>query len=273
MNEGFVKDLIKKGQSSRIEFQKNAISLDIEDTVSAFANTDGGYIIFGVDDEGVVVGIPFTQLKKSIDQLKAISHSMSVESEIYTVEIDEKFLIIYSIQKNYIGFNIRTSNGLSYLRAGDKNIVDFKDTRPRKKKGQKQFICFVAMSFREQEYPRLVDYYDAMKRAVERCNYNIKVEKNDEDPFNGDAVNRILEKIKNCHFMIADYTLNSSNVYYEEGYAAGKDKEIIQTVENGTDIAFDINHNNTYTYANAHQLEEQLVLSFNEICKRLNSKK
>ena len=135
----------------------------------------------------------------------------------------------------------------------------------------RQLKCFVAMSFREQEYPRLVDFYDAMKRAANRCAYKLKIWKNDEDPFNGDAVKHIHQNIKNCDFMLADYTKNSSNVYYEEGFAAGLGKEIIQTCENTTDLAFDINHNNTYTYSNAHQLEEQLVDSFNEICRRLLS--
>jgi Putative DNA-binding domain len=51
--------LIESGEGKTIEF-KSEESGDVvkwTKTLVAFANTDGGYIIFGVDDEGYVIGL------------------------------------------------------------------------------------------------------------------------------------------------------------------------------------------------------------------------
>lgn len=266
-----IEKLIKDGDSHILEL-KYDLNGSVEKTVSAFANTDGGYIMFGFHGEGNVVGLSQNQIDDYSKRAVSLCQAMSVSFELYISNFDTKQILVLHIFKKEFHYAVRTSDGLVYERQGAKDVyMPSKEDFKVQKGMRKQLKCFVAMSFREQEYPRLVDFYDAMKRAADRCAYRLKVWKNDESSFNGDAVKHIHENIKKCDFMLADYTLNSSNVYYEEGYAEGMGKEIIQTCENTTDLAFDINHNNTYSYANAHQLEEQLVDSFNEICKRLLS--
>lgn len=266
-----IEKLIMDGDGHTLELKYDFPS-SVEKTVSAFANTNGGYIVFGFNDEGKVVGLTQNQIDDFSKRAVSLCQAMSVSFELYPSNFDMKQILVLHIYKKEFHYSVRTSDGLIWLRQGAKNVLmPAKEDFKLQKGMRKQLKCFVAMSFREQEYPRLVDFYDAMKRAADRCAYRLKLWKNDEDPFNGNAVMHIHENIKKCDFMLADYTLNSSNVYYEEGFAAGMGKEIIQTCENTTDLAFDINHNNTYSYANAHQLEDQLVDSFNEICKRLLS--
>ncbi len=51
----FIEDLIKRGESQTVEF-KAEISNTLAETVLAFANTNGGIILLGVDDNSRVVG-------------------------------------------------------------------------------------------------------------------------------------------------------------------------------------------------------------------------
>ena len=54
MDINFVLKLIKEGESERVEF-KRSITRDIHKEICAFANANGGYIIIGIDDEGVML--------------------------------------------------------------------------------------------------------------------------------------------------------------------------------------------------------------------------
>ena len=164
-----------------------------------------------------------------------------------------------------------TSKGEVFVRSNDSNNLSSRkednDTKASKK--DKKIYCFVAMSFREQEYPRLVDYYDAMLRAAEKCNYNVEVYRVDSVNYAGDVIQKIHDDIKKCHMMIADFTCESQNVYYEAGYGKALNKGVIQTAESGTELKFDISHNNTYYYTNAHTLEVYLINIFNDMCPEI----
>ncbi len=51
--------IISKGEGISVEFKESVCSLnrDVYDTVSAFSNRDGGYILLGVKDDGTLTGI------------------------------------------------------------------------------------------------------------------------------------------------------------------------------------------------------------------------
>lgn len=58
MNIHDVKILIEEGEGFELEFKRKVSSpLKIAKTMSSFANTSGGIILFGVDDDGTIVGI------------------------------------------------------------------------------------------------------------------------------------------------------------------------------------------------------------------------
>ena len=51
-------DLLKKGEGERIEYKRSLGEIkEILETIVAFANTNGGWIVVGVDDDGRVVGV------------------------------------------------------------------------------------------------------------------------------------------------------------------------------------------------------------------------
>lgn len=64
---------------------KETITNTFLKTVSAFSNYDGGIIIFGIDDEGVIKGLP--DVKQScLDIENKINDSISPQPD-YTLEI------------------------------------------------------------------------------------------------------------------------------------------------------------------------------------------
>ncbi len=58
--------MINEGESHYIEFKKstNEITKDVYDTVCSFSNRDGGYILFGVKDNGEILGINESAIAK-----------------------------------------------------------------------------------------------------------------------------------------------------------------------------------------------------------------
>ena len=58
MNRRELKELIEEGETIQCEFKRLFTTPEkIAREMIAFANTKGGYILFGVDDDGVIVGV------------------------------------------------------------------------------------------------------------------------------------------------------------------------------------------------------------------------
>ncbi len=56
--EGQLRLLLPRGESTTLEFKKNVPSPKVlAREISAFANTDGGLIILGVDEDGQIIGV------------------------------------------------------------------------------------------------------------------------------------------------------------------------------------------------------------------------
>lgn len=68
-----------------------------------------------------------------------------------------------------------------------------------------------------------------------------------------------MDQVDTADIVIADFTLNSRNVYFELGYARGKAKRVIQSAKKGTDLEFDVRNWRTLIYRNATELEEKLA--------------
>ena len=55
-------ELIEKGESETVEFKKSTASLrEGIETGCAFANHRGGYLLFGIDDNGSIIGQNVTE--------------------------------------------------------------------------------------------------------------------------------------------------------------------------------------------------------------------
>lgn len=122
-----VKELAAKGEGLKIEFKKKAAFPEkIVREVIALANTQGGDLLIGVDDDGTVSGQRFIVeeifvMEKAI--LELIFPALSVE--VFTIKLTEKkgvavFRIPLSPDRPHYLF--QEDKKLSYIRVGDRSV-------------------------------------------------------------------------------------------------------------------------------------------------------
>jgi uncharacterized protein YqfA (UPF0365 family) len=75
---------------------------------------------------------------------------------------------------------------------------------------------------------------------------------------------RIMDEIDASDVVLADFTLNPANVYFELGYARGQKRRIIQTARKGTHLEFDVRDWRTIIYRNATEFEVALKSALRE---------
>jgi|GEM_PF-6213876 len=133
------------------------------------------------------------------------------------------------------------------------NVVPFKNNQ---EPGQKKPFIFVGMPMpnpiREPEKRRKWDeLYKIIKnlatprKAVARRIDDIMNESLEQ----GNGIERrITNAIDDSDVVIVDITEENPNVYFEYGYAKGKDKIIIPIAKYGTKLPFDIRNNHTIFY-------------------------
>jgi len=111
MTEQALKAIIQAGEGNQVEFKRN-VNSDISREVVAFANSSGGRIFVGIDDDGTVPGIPVTNELKARVQSIARDCDPPVHIELETFN---NLLIIHvpeGMNKPY-----RCTNGF-YIRSG-----------------------------------------------------------------------------------------------------------------------------------------------------------
>ncbi len=106
--------LLREGESERVEF-KTSVSADFGELICSFANTQGGYILVGVNDEGEIVGAKENEIEKISSFLLSIIPRPEVRIE--KVYIDEKLVIVIKVEKSE---KLHTVGGRVYVRIGSK---------------------------------------------------------------------------------------------------------------------------------------------------------
>lgn len=119
-------------------------------------------------------------------------------------------------------------------------------------------IAFVAMSF-DPKLKYILD--DAICPACEECGF--KGERVDSREHNEKICDRIIAKINESRFIIADFTQNKHGVYFEAGYAMGLGIPIIWTCSKDfldtEELHFDTRQYNHIIWTDEEDLKEQLI--------------
>ena len=115
---------------------------------------------------------------------------------------------------------------------------------------------FIAMSFSEDMKP----IKEKIKEAITSSGYIPRIM--DEIEHNNQIVPEMLFEIRNSKFLIAELTEHNNGAYFEEGYALGLEKEIIQLCRKdrfGKDGHFDVKQINTVLWESEDDLFEKLI--------------
>src|SRR5215212_7186034 len=70
-------EIIKQGESETVEF-KSSLPPDkvVARDLTAFANTKGGIMLIGVDDNGEILGLADTEIERTLTRLNRVSSSL-----------------------------------------------------------------------------------------------------------------------------------------------------------------------------------------------------
>lgn len=123
MNRQQIKNLLKAGEGLHCEFKEAAKELpkNLFESICAFLNADGGYILMGVRDDGTVTGIDeerIPQLKVDLVNLSNNPQKLDPSYLLFpeVVEIAEKKIIAVQIP---VSSHLHKVNGEIYLRSED----------------------------------------------------------------------------------------------------------------------------------------------------------
>ncbi len=130
-----VKELIEAGESSMVEFKRKILHPDkIAKEIVAFANSKGGYLIVGVDDNGEIYGIDSEKYEiEAINNCCNFLIDPPITPEIDIKYFGKKYIVVCYIKESEIKphYLIKIENEQrrlqAYIRVGEKSIPASKE--------------------------------------------------------------------------------------------------------------------------------------------------
>jgi predicted HTH transcriptional regulator len=140
-----IKSLVRKGEGDEIEFKRKVAHPEkIVKEIVAFANTSGGYLLIGVDDNGTIPGLKFAEEEEYILNnaiKKYCIPSIQFTSEIINISEKRaviKYLINESSEKpHYVIEDFDSRRGKVYVRVNDRSIQASREVRAILKRSQR----------------------------------------------------------------------------------------------------------------------------------------
>ena len=83
MNEAEFQSILARGEDSRLQFKRDETNADsIAAELAAFANSGGGLLLLGVDDNGKVTGLDAVNVRR-LNQLISNAASQNVRPPVH----------------------------------------------------------------------------------------------------------------------------------------------------------------------------------------------
>ncbi len=254
--------VLRAGESERVEFKSRFRNdEDLAIPLIALANSGGGLLVVGVDDDGHPIGLSDSRLGITSVRASALAERLlPVPVRMEPVVYDGLTLLVLTVPAvpDHL-LPVRTATGAVPRRQGSRTLLEDVLVPRAGVRPDREVRVFVAMSFRFEEEPALVDYYEAMRRAASTTDLPLTLHRMDLLEGDYEISTAVVDAIRNADVVIADFTLGSPNVYFESGIAKGADKYVIRVARKGTLLPFDLRTWRTHLFANATQLESLLV--------------
>jgi ATP-dependent DNA helicase RecG len=121
-----IENIIAKGEGVLIEFKKasSKVPTDAFETIVSFSNTQGGTLLLGVDDDGLITGIDKTKKHKILkDLVSAINSRDCINPPLYlqptAIEMKEGLIIVLQVP---VSSQIHYYNSKIYIREFESDI-------------------------------------------------------------------------------------------------------------------------------------------------------
>lgn len=138
MNARNLRTIIEAGETDVVEFKRKFSGYEkIAKEMIALANTRGGILLVGIDDDGSIVGVPSE--KSEIDLLSSSAEFYSeppIDHDIEVVDIDGVDVIVVHIPES-----VRKPHRLIPSPSESNGTTDLKDTRVYIRQGEKSVMA------------------------------------------------------------------------------------------------------------------------------------
>ncbi|MCS7004281.1 MAG: ATP-binding protein [Cytophagales bacterium] len=131
-----LKRLVRGGENTEVEFKhKVADPLKIAKEVVAFANTKGGWLLLGVNDDKTIPGLKFPDEERASLEEELSMRCPQIKYKVWRTPITSSrdvlaFQIFESPQKPiFLWYNLRRKTGKAYYRVHDKSVQISKEMR------------------------------------------------------------------------------------------------------------------------------------------------
>ena len=179
-------------------------------------------------------------------------------SKLYFKNFEEYWFYFNTIKEmGLIDFNdastkdFKKAERIRFTYKGLEYVVNLEESGDLSKK------CFIAMSFSEAQLP----IREVIKGCIISCGYQPLLV--DEVPIPSEVTinDAIISLIKQCKFMISDFSEQKNGVYFEVGFALGLKKPVIYLCNKNDfkDTHFDTNHYPFLRYETFEELSEMLI--------------
>ena len=175
------------------------------------------------------------------------------EQKIYAPDVESqfKFIIEYLRKKEYINISINGKepsphDNIALTVEGYSRVEELERSNSNGRE------VLVAMKFGEDTNC----LREAIKKGIADAGYiPILI---DEVQHNDFITPELLSHIRNSKFVVVDLTHQNNGAYFEEGYAMGYGKEVIQLCKDTTKLHFDIAQKNTIIWQTEEDIPERL---------------
>lgn len=174
----------------------------------------------------------------------------------YTMEHHSRSMHLKNLEilKNFLVYHASDEqlNWIHEIAVGGKNISQMSQDNNSSGK------VFVSMPMSKEKCSCVDDIRDGMRRGIETSG-NVPYFL-DLDAHNGNITLKMLDEIRACKFLVADFTTHNVGVYYEAGYAAALGKTTIHTCSRSdfSGLHFDIKQIQTLSWSSADELASVL---------------
>ncbi len=125
MNSDKLKNIIKQGENETTEFKRRWNDKYLK-TICAFANTNGGIMLIGIDDDKSVIGVKGFKIELELLPNK-IKNNLGITVGISTIDLQSKIIIQVEITKSFAPisyhgkFFVRSGSVTTELKGGELN--------------------------------------------------------------------------------------------------------------------------------------------------------